>query len=218
MGREAGLLKVRDIERRAHAGDSAILFQMDHRHQDTKHVDDRDRPMSTERLRFGLWHDDDGEGAHRIWGDPEVTRLTGGPLTAKQVAERLAREVGNWRLQRLQYWPVFLADGGRLAGCCGLRPHGADARTAEFGFQFCRDAWGRGYATEAATAVIAWARARGLTALVAGHHPENDASKRVLLRLGFRYTHEEFYPPTRQMEPCYVLPLAPGDGVDAGFR
>jgi ribosomal-protein-alanine N-acetyltransferase len=66
-----------------------------------------------------------------------------------------------------------------------------NARIAELGFQFCADAWGQGFATEASTAVIEWARTEGFSALIAGHHPDNLASKRALVRLGFSYTHDE---------------------------
>ncbi len=168
-------------------------------------MDERDWLMSTERLRFGIWRDDDASLANAISGDPEVTELTGGPFTTEEVAQRLVMELKNWRLYRIQYWPVFRLSGGALAGCCGLRPRDLDARIAELGFQFCRDAWGQGLAAEAARAVIKWARAEGFAALVAGHHPDNQASRRTLLRLGFFYTHDELYPPTDQLEPCYLL-------------
>lgn len=167
--------------------------------------------MSTERLRFGIWQTDDTLLAETIWGDPEVTNLTGGPFTVAEVIQRLELEIENWRLHQIQYWPVFRMNGGALAGCCGLRPRDVAAGIAELGFQFCRDAWGQGFATEAATAVIDRARSQGLVALIAGHHPENQASKRTLLRLGFSYTHDELYPPTGMVEPCYELQMDSGD-------
>ena len=46
----------------------------------------------------------------------------------------------------------------------------------------------------------------GADAVFAGHNPRNAASRRTLLKLGFRYTHDEFYPPTGLMHPSYVLP------------
>lgn len=180
-------------------------------------MDDETLPTPTERLRFGLWHDDDDAMAQAIWGDPDVTRFTGGPFTPGQVMERLAREVGNGRRHGIQYWPLFLRADDRLIGCCGLRPREGEQGVAEFGFQFRPDAWGRGYATEAATTAIGWACRRRFTALVAGHHPENGASKRVLHKLGFRYTHDELYPPTQQLEPCYRLPLQSDERVDGAF-
>jgi len=45
--------------------------------------------------------------------------------------------------------------------------------------------------------------------LFAGHHPENHASRRILSKLGFRLTHEEFYPPTGLLHPSYLLPRPP---------
>ena len=70
----------------------------------------------------------------------------------------------------------------------------------------CLAFWGRGLAREAAEVVIAHAfAALDATALYAGHHPDNTASKGVLTSVGFRYTHDEFYPPTGQIEPCYLL-------------
>lgn len=89
-----------------------------------------------------------------------------------------------------------------------LRPRDAVLGVLELGFQLRRDAWGHGYASELARAAIAWAVARGVSALMAGHHPQNRASQRVLQGLGFTYTHDEHYPPTGLMEPCYLLRLA----------
>lgn len=170
-------------------------------------MDHGDVPSSTERLCFALWQEDDARLAANVWGDESVTRLTGGPFTPQAVEQRLAQEMENWRQYRLQYWPLFQLHEGTLIGCCGLRPRDMEARIAELGFQLCRNAWGQGYALEAANAVIDWARAHGFTSLIAGHHPANRASKRVLLHLGFSYTHDELYPPTGMVEPCYRLPL-----------
>jgi [ribosomal protein S5]-alanine N-acetyltransferase len=45
----------------------------------------------------------------------------------------------------------------------------------------------------------------GVKALFAGHNPGNAASRRVLEKLGFRYTHDEYYPPTGLDHPSYLL-------------
>ncbi len=92
-------------------------------------------------------------------------------------------------------------------GCCGLRPpREAEADVYEIGFQLRRCHWGMGFAREAAVAVIAHAfDVLGARALIAGHHPDNGASRHLLGTLGFRYTHDEFYEPTQLMEPCYRL-------------
>ena len=164
--------------------------------------------MASERLGFGTWTKDDEALAAAIWGDPEVTKLTGGPFEPWQVRERLASEISNFLRYRIQYWPLFRLDTGEHVGCCGLQPRDVAAGVLELGFQLRQEAWGQGYASEAAQAVIAWATTKGTSALIAGHHPQNLASRRVLQRLGFTYTHDEHYPPTGLMEPCYLLRIA----------
>ncbi len=82
----------------------------------------------------------------------------------------------------------------------------------ELGFHFRPEYWGQGLAQEAARAVIALAfEMPELKGLFAGHHPENAASERLLRKLGFRFTHQEIYPPTGLLNPAYLLlnPKAP---------
>jgi RimJ/RimL family protein N-acetyltransferase len=43
------------------------------------------------------------------------------------------------------------------------------------------------------------------SALFAGHHPANRSSRDLLLKLGFRYTHDEYYAPTGLQHPSYLL-------------
>lgn len=71
----------------------------------------------------------------------------------------------------------------RLIGSCGLgrRPSGA----VEMGYWIGRPFWGRGFASEACTALIEIARTLGLSRLEASHFIDNPASARVLDKLGF---------------------------------
>jgi len=166
--------------------------------------------LQTARLGVGVWTAADGDLALGLWGDPEVARYMGGPFTAAQVGERLAREVRTYAECGLQYWPLFLVATGEHVGCCGIAPHDSAGPVYEFGYHLRREHWGHGYVREAAPAIIDEAFSTlGAAALFAGHHPENLVSRRVLLDLGFRYTHDEFYPPTGVVEPCYRL--AAGD-------
>ena len=73
---------------------------------------------------------------------------------------------------------------GDLIGCVGYRAHGTDH--AEMGYWLGKPFWGRGYATEAATALILHAFAtEGFDYLTAGHFKENPASAKVIAKLGF---------------------------------
>ena len=71
----------------------------------------------------------------------------------------------------------------RLVGSCGLgrRPSGA----VELGYWIATPFWGRGFATEASTALIDIARAIGIAQLEGSHFVDNPASGRVLEKLGF---------------------------------
>jgi RimJ/RimL family protein N-acetyltransferase len=84
---------------------------------------------------------------------------------------------------------VTLTDG-TLIGVCGLAL--VDRDTPELGYWYGVDHWGRGYATEAARAVIDHAFAHlGRAALVAGARVSNPASRRVLEKCGFQWTGVE---------------------------
>jgi RimJ/RimL family protein N-acetyltransferase len=160
------------------------------------------------RLFFRPWTSDDIELAVGLWGDPQVTAFIDarGALTRDEVRARLDEEIARGRLHGVQYWPIFLRATGEHAGCAGLRPRDAPGRVLEVGFHIRSRFWGQGLATEAATAVIAFAfETVGATALFAGHHPGNSASRHVLEKLGFRHTHDERYPPTGLDHPSYLL-------------
>ncbi len=164
--------------------------------------------LTTERLAFRLWREEDLDLAATLWGDPEVTRFIDARpgLSRAEVEERLHREIATQREHEMQYWPMFLRGTEDLAGCCGLRPHDPASRVYELGVHVRRAHWRKGLAYEASEAVIAHAFLdREASALFAGHHPENVVSNRLLVQLGFHRTHEELYPPTGLMHPSYRL-------------
>ena len=173
-------------------------------------------PEPTERLAFRIWRDEDLPLMQAIFGDPRVSKLVGGPFDKAQIRDRLTTELTTQRTEGYQYWPIFVRGTGTMgldvldhtthAGCCGLKPRDPAQRIYELGFYLRTEHWGQGYAVEAGHAVVAFAfDVLGATALFAGHHPENGASRTTLARLGFRFTHHELYPPTGLMHPGYEL-------------
>ncbi|HEV7919711.1 MAG TPA: GNAT family N-acetyltransferase [Thermoanaerobaculia bacterium] len=160
-------------------------------------------PPPTARLLFRTWTAGDFDLAFSLWGDAEVTRYIGGPFSAQSVRGRVAKELENEAQYGVQYWPIFLREGGDHAGVCGLRPRNG---IYALGFHLHERYWGRGLAREAAQAVIAYAfEVIGTEALFAGHHPRNSSSRTLLERLGFEYTGDEWYEPTGLMHPSYLL-------------
>lgn len=164
--------------------------------------------FTTDRLGFGVWGEEDIEDAYELWGDPDVTRyiVAGGTMDRGQVEVRLQKEIDTYTRHHIQYWPVYLLETGELAGCCGLRPYDKDKNILEMGVHLKKKYWGCGLAAEACRAAIQYAfETLGAIALFAGHNPGNTASAKMLGRLGFTYTHDEYYPPTGLNHPSYLL-------------
>jgi [ribosomal protein S5]-alanine N-acetyltransferase len=122
-------------------------------------------------------------------GDAEVMRYIGqaGPLSHAQATERLARYVRCWEEHGLGMFAVRSREEEQSVGWAGLQPlSGTDE--IEVGYAFGKSAWGRGYATEVASAIVQWGfEELGLERIVAVASPENASSRRVMDKLGMRY-------------------------------
>jgi RimJ/RimL family protein N-acetyltransferase len=88
----------------------------------------------------------------------------------------------------LEYnFAVVLKRENRLIGSCSIAMSHAPSREAELGYNYERAAWGQGYATEAAQAVVAWGfRELGLHRIWATCAPANAGSRRVLEKIGMQ--------------------------------
>jgi RimJ/RimL family protein N-acetyltransferase len=149
--------------------------------------------LETPRLGLVPWTLADAPDFHRLWGDPRVIFWGASPdLDASRATlERLlARGVGRpapvgWHALRLR------ADGS-LVGSVALQPAPWDPAELEVGWHLCHAAWGRGYATEAAEALIQAAFARlHVPRVVCAILPSNARSLAVAARLGFtRYARD----------------------------
>ncbi len=144
----------------------------------------------------------------RYASDPEVTRFLAWP-THESVAQTEAfLRASDLEWTREGAGPYLVVDrrDGRLLGGTGLEIEAPYRATT--GYVFARDAWGRGYATEALAAVVEVARARGLVRLHAVCHAEHRASRRVLEKCGFQREgrlRNHFLFPNLSPRPCDVL-------------
>lgn len=164
--------------------------------------------LETERLGFSKWSIDDLPLASELWGDKEVTLYitASGQFSKSEIKDRLDTEIEILRKYGVQYWPIFEKATDEFVGCCGLRPTKPDEFIYELGFHLKKSFWGNGFGPEAANAVIQYAFEQlHVEALLAGHHPDNLPSKKILKRLGFHYIGDKFYPPTNLKHPGYVL-------------
>jgi ribosomal-protein-alanine N-acetyltransferase len=144
--------------------------------------------LITERLRLRTPVPGDAAALLAVLGDPEVTRYHNVPtLTtlaeAQGLLERLERRHAARDTVR---WAIELVEHGEMIGTVGLLRFDFEHRHAEVGYEIGRRWWGRGLAPEAAAAVIRYGfSVLGLHRIEAGVLPGNDASVRVLRKLGF---------------------------------
>src|SRR6266478_682923 len=91
--------------------------------------------LRSKRLGFRSWREQDLSLAIGLWGDPEVTRLIDArpKLSDDDVKELLGKQIATEREFGIQYWPVFLLEGGDHVGCCGILPYDLPRRIYELG-------------------------------------------------------------------------------------
>jgi RimJ/RimL family protein N-acetyltransferase len=149
--------------------------------------------LDTERLTLrGHTLADFGESA-AMWGDPLVTRHIGGrPSTEEEAWARVLRYGGLWSLLGYGYWVVRERGSGRFVGEVGLAEFRREVTPSlegapEAGWVLAPWAHGRGFATEAVRAALAWGDAHlaapRTVCLIA---PGNAASIHVAGKCGFR--------------------------------
>ncbi|MFE2727354.1 GNAT family N-acetyltransferase [Kitasatospora sp. NPDC059327] len=185
--------------------------------------------LTTERLVLRRFTAADVDLLVELDADPEVTRyLTGGRATPREVVERelLPLYFDHYeRYRELGWWAAEDRAGGDFLGWFEFRPTDRpDGGEVELGYRLRRPAWGHGYATEGARALIH----RGFTELgvrrvVAYTMAVNAGSRRVMEKAGLRYVrtfHEDYpepIPGTESGEVEYALEAA-GYAPEAGGR
>jgi [ribosomal protein S5]-alanine N-acetyltransferase len=136
-------------------------------------------------LRLRLPRPSDTEAVFEYGSDPEVARFSDWPVRTSMdgLAESLLARAARWDAGEDFYWIITLANDDRAIGGISCQITGD---SAEIGFLLARQHWGKGWATEAAKAVVGWARTcPALTRLLATCDAENLASARVLKKSGF---------------------------------
>ncbi|HEY0436338.1 MAG TPA: GNAT family N-acetyltransferase [Phenylobacterium sp.] len=140
--------------------------------------------LQTERLRLTPVEESDAEFVLEILNDPGWIANIGdrGVRTLDQartyIAERFAGKA---------WWAVRERTGGEPLGLCGIVPTRPGLEMPDLGYAFLARHGGKGYATEAAAAVLAHARGSlGHPRLAAITTLANVPSQRVLEKLGFR--------------------------------
>jgi RimJ/RimL family protein N-acetyltransferase len=149
--------------------------------------------IETERLTLHPHRLEDFVDSVAMWGDPEVTRYIGGrPFSSEEVWTKLLRYVGHWSVMGFGYWVARDRATGRFVGEVGFADFKREIEPSlegapEIGWALAPWAHGRGLATEAVRASIAWGANHfesGRTVCLIS--PENLASIRVAEKCGYQ--------------------------------
>jgi RimJ/RimL family protein N-acetyltransferase len=148
--------------------------------------------IETERLRLRGHTMDDFEPLVALWADPDVTRFIGGkPSSREDSWARIIRYPGMWSMLGYGFWAIEEKASGRYIGDGGFADFKRDVEPAidapEQGWALSPSVHGKGYATEAISAMIAWGEKKfARTDFIAMISPENAPSIRVAEKHGYR--------------------------------
>lgn len=148
--------------------------------------------LHTDRLLLRPFSVEDADGLARVLSDSEVAQFIGGPKSYEEARDSAIRMRDAFRQRGWGTLAVILPDAARCIGYCGVRPLSCTP-DVELAFALERSCWGKGYATEAASAVLdaAFVCLR-FESVVGTVYPENVASQRVLAKLGLKFERKVF--------------------------
>ncbi len=118
--------------------------------------------IETERLILRDWREDDVAPFLEHTNTPAVMRWLGGVLPEDKARERLSERLMRWQEQRgFTFWVVERKKDREVLGFCGLKLADDEGSPVfgdhEIGWRLREDAWGQGYAKEAASATLDFA-------------------------------------------------------------
>ena len=159
----------------------------------------------TDRLIIRPWKDSDRGEYLGTCNSERVTAHLGGPATIEEIDAAIGRIRKCQEENGFCFWAVERKSDGAFLGYCGLkiaRDEGTPIEgDVEVGWRFREDAWGQGYAIEAARACLDWAWANlDVGRIVAITVPANKSSWSVMERLGMNrrpdldFAHPSFAP------------------------
>ncbi|WP_425407029.1 GNAT family N-acetyltransferase [Hwanghaeella sp.] len=155
----------------------------------------------TDRLRLRDWREDpsDVDALLAVLSDPETMKMWPKPFDREGCAGWIDNVLDSYRTHGFGRFAVELRDTGQLIGDCGLFPSAiGDWSFTDLGWILHADHHGKGYATEAARAIVDHAFSTlGLPELIAHMAEDHHASRRVAERLGMVFTHSQPYEPNR---------------------
>ena len=149
--------------------------------------------LETSRLLLRPWQAAEAAVLRQLWTerDPRVPPHRRIDADGHPTLAELEDSIRTSQPSTIGLLAIERKDARDVIGYCGLVDSGRGSEgEPELAFELLRRAWGQGYATEAAWAVLGWARSSGHERLWATVWDWNTASRRVLAKLGFTETDQ----------------------------
>lgn len=166
-------------------------------------------PIQTPRLVLQLESVLDFSRFYAMTVDPQVMKYIGdGSVfhwTETVAFEKYKERIANQDNQELGNLAVYQKEANQYLGWCGV----SESRflgKMELSYRFCRDAWSKGYATEAARAILVETFAiTDINEIFACTHPENLASTAILKKIGFVFSYSTLSKPINREIPVFQV-------------
>ncbi len=152
------------------------------------------KQLETERLILKLYTEKDKADLIALFTNPEVMKHVGdGVMTAEQAELWWEKLFNKFYPQGVKIWAVFSKENSDYLGHAGIYPRPTKKEDWEFVYFLCRDAWGKGYATEIARKIIEYGfNELNLPEVFATVDNDHSASIRVLEKAGMSFLNFEY--------------------------
>jgi RimJ/RimL family protein N-acetyltransferase len=151
--------------------------------------------ITTPRLTLRAWRDDDVDPLFRVMDDREVMRYfpNTDPPSRERVEQMISRQKDHWGEHGFGWWAIELRATGALIGWSGLQ-FLPETDETEVAYLVAKPHWGKGLATEAASAGLQYGFEQlELECIIGLVHLENAASQRVIQKLGMSFVDQAYY-------------------------
>lgn len=152
--------------------------------------------LTTDRLTVRDWSLEDAEAAHAIYGAEDVTHWLTPAMDRVGDVAAMRSVLHAWQEAQPNLppprgrWAIERREDGVVVGGLGIHLLPPFEEDLEISWQLRPDAWGKGYASEAAGALIAWAFTQDTEELFAVARPNNTRAVGTAKRLGMQWVGE----------------------------
>jgi ribosomal-protein-alanine N-acetyltransferase len=165
--------------------------------------------IETARLFIRQPHDQDFNYFNEWLSNPELTKHVGGVRPQERIQKTIDHIKKNWKEWGFGTGLLFLKENNKVMGSCGITKVEIEGRTEfDLGYLIVKEYWGKGFATEAARAVMTYAiKNFGVDRITARQSGANLASICVAEKLGFKYEKQitETYTDTQHAKLSFYV-------------